>query len=75
MHIADYGTKTCAGYPGSIKHIKKDAQVSQNYHNAYILRAAYMTSQFTLPALIIICEHFLLKNVAIYFNVTIFNDN
>ena len=26
--IADYGTKTCAGYPGSIKHIKTDAQVS-----------------------------------------------
>ena len=26
--IADYGTKTCAGYPGSINHIKTDAQVS-----------------------------------------------
>ena len=43
IHISDYGTKTCAGYPGSIKHIKKDAQVSQNYH--YILWATYKTSR------------------------------
>ena len=29
LHIsADYGIKTCAGYPGSIQHIMKDAQVS-----------------------------------------------
>lgn len=38
IHISDYGTKTCAGYPGSIKHIKKDAQVSQNYITFYWLR-------------------------------------
>ena len=25
---ADYGAKTCAGYPGSVNHVNKDAQVS-----------------------------------------------
>ena len=43
--IADYGTKTCAGYPGSIKHIKKDAQVTI---------PSYITCQFTFSSLI--CE-------------------
>ena len=25
----DYGTKTCAGYPGSIDHIQQDMNVSE----------------------------------------------
>ena len=25
--FSDYGTKTCAGYPGSIEYIEKDAEV------------------------------------------------
>jgi len=33
---ADYGTKTCAGYPGSIKHIKKDAQTFADWGVDYL---------------------------------------
>ncbi|KAL9986325.1 hypothetical protein ACROYT_G000462 [Oculina patagonica] len=31
-----YGTKTCAGYPGSIKHIKKDAQTFADWGVDYL---------------------------------------
>ncbi|RMX37256.1 hypothetical protein pdam_00011398 [Pocillopora damicornis] len=33
---ADYGTKTCAGYPGSIHHIKKDAQTFADWGVDYL---------------------------------------
>lgn len=28
LFTLDYGTKTCAGYPGSIDHVQQDMQVS-----------------------------------------------
>jgi len=33
---ADYGTKTCAGYPGSINHIKTDAQTFAEWGVDYL---------------------------------------
>ncbi|XP_074629049.1 alpha-N-acetylgalactosaminidase-like [Acropora palmata] len=33
---ADYGTKTCAGYPGSIKHIETDAQTFADWGVDYL---------------------------------------
>ncbi|KAJ7384573.1 hypothetical protein OS493_021204 [Desmophyllum pertusum] len=43
---ADYGTKTCAGYPGSIKHIKKDAQTFADWGVDYLkLDGCYANSK------------------------------
>lgn len=57
----DFGTLTCAGYPGSINHLQKDAQTFANWGVDYIkLDGCYANQDdmedgiFLLPIIFII---------------------